>query len=258
MKRLIVLALLLSSQLSLAWGPEGHMIVAQIGQNNLTPQAKKAVQKLLGDQSMADVSTWADVIKGKPEWSHTKGWHFVDIPDGQNYGNIEHAHDGDAVTAITGMVAVLKDPKATSTDKGNALKFIIHFVGDIHQPLHVGRPEDRGGNSTQVTFEGRKTNLHALWDSILLTKSPMDYEQYATSLDRKPLFAAPYDLPEFSFTQVINECMGARKDIYNFHALVAGDAVLDKDYYQRNLNLMNTQLLQGGKRLASLINMILK
>ena len=258
MRWTLALFLFLSVHTAWAWGPQGHMIVAQVAENNLTPAAKKAVATILKGQTLAEVATWADVVKGGAQWSHTKGWHFVDIPDGENYATAEHAHDGDSVTAITQMIQVLKQRNATPVDKEIALKFLVHFVGDLHQPLHVGRPTDRGGNDTRVTFEGRSTNLHALWDTQLIMKTPMDYVQYANALEHRNFVAAPYDLPEFSFSQVIQECMGARASIYNFRAVNGGPVVLDAGYYNRNLALMNNQLLVGGQRLAFILNTIMR
>ena len=239
------------------WGPQGHMVVAQIAENNLTPTAKRNVQKLLKGPTLAEVSNWADFIKGDPQWAHTKPWHFVDIPDGEDYSTIEHSHDGDIVAAITEMVKVIKSRSAKPMEKENALKFIVHFVGDIHQPLHVGRPEDRGGNDVQIVFEGRKSNLHALWDSLMIMKNPMNHVQYAAYLENQTLLPAPYDIPEMAFSQIIHECMSAREDIYNFSPGTGTIEVRDV-YYKRNLERMNSQILKGGKRLAVLLNSLFK
>lgn len=256
MRWTLALFLILTTHTVWGWGTQGHMIVAQIAENNLTPAARKAVATILRGETLADVANWADFIKGDAQWSHTKGWHFVDIPDGHDYSNTEHAHDGDVVTATTEMIRILKNQRAAVPDREAALKFLVHFVGDVHQPLHVGRPEDRGGNNTRVVFEGRNTNLHALWDSILIMKSPMDYIQYANALEHKSFLAAPYDIPEISFSQIIQECMSARPTIYNFRATTQGPIVLDSGYYNRTLALMNSQLLLGGKRLALILNSI--
>ena len=257
MRWIAALLLTVSSLSAWGWGAQGHMIVGQVAQNNLSKKAQTAVDKVLRGFTLAEVANWADVIKGDARWAHTKPWHFVDIPDGEDYSTVEHSHEGDIVTAITDMVQVLKSRTSSATDKENALKFIVHFVGDMHQPLHVGRPEDRGGNSTRVVFEGRNTNLHALWDSILIAKTPMDYQDYADSLEPKRL-PAPYDIPEMAFSQVIDECMGARPDIYNFRGRTGNPIVIDLDYYNRNVELMNAQLLAGGKRLAKLLNTLYK
>ncbi len=252
MRSLLVFSLALFTHAAWGWGSQGHRIVAQVAENNLTAKAKQAVSQVLNGQTLADVANWADSIKADATWVHTKPWHFVDIPDGQDYSTAEHSHEGDIVTAITDMIAVIKNTRATAIEKENALKFIVHFVGDIHQPLHVGRPEDRGGNSTRVKFEGKSTNLHAVWDSAFIKKSPLSYEEYADSLEQKYFVLAPYDLPEISFSKIIQECMGARADIYNF----GSDNVLSNVYYKKNLAMMNSQLLMGGKRLAEILNKV--
>lgn len=252
------LALTLSHSV-FAWGPQGHMIVAQIAEEQLSPAAKSAVKKYLGDQTLADVANWADFVKNQPEYQNTKGWHFLDIPDGMTYDNIPHAQEGDVVTAITAQVNVLKDPKASAANKQVALKFLVHFVGDMHQPLHVGRPSDKGGNTIRVRFEGRDTNLHALWDSGMITKQNMDYLQYAHYLQTTSLLTASYDIPNFPFSQVISEDMSARGKIYNFKPVSSqGSVVLDGKYMGANLEEMNSRLLLGGERLAGLLNGLFK
>ena len=252
MRALLVLSLTIFTHAAWGWGSQGHKIVAQVAENNLTAKAKQAVSLVLNGQTLAEVANWADSIKADSSWAHTKPWHFVDIPDGHDYSTAEHSHEGDIVTAISEMIAVIKNTRATAVEKENALKFIVHFVGDIHQPLHVGRPEDRGGNSTRVKFEGKSTNLHAVWDSAFIKKSPLTYEEYADSLEQKFFVLAAYDLPEISFSKIIQECMVARTDIYNFGA----DNILSNAYYKKNLAMMNAQLLMGGKRLAEILNKV--
>lgn len=254
MKRITALFFLLSTTLAHAWGPQGHQIVAQIAEKSLTPKALSQVQFLLKGESMSDVSTWADEVKQGGEYANTKSWHFVDIPDGKDYTTTEHNHDGDVVTAITDMVRTLKDPKASTMDKTDALKFLIHFVGDIHQPLHVGRPDDRGGNNTFVMAGGRKTNLHAVWDTYLITRNPATVQQYADQLDHSKLFLASYDLTEFSFSQVISEDLAVRSGLYQ----LGPNGTITDQYYQKNVGLLNKQLLAGGKRLASILNQIFR
>jgi len=241
-----------------AWGPDGHKIVAQIAQDKLSPNALKAVSKVLPGQDLASVANWADSIKSSPEWVHTKPWHFVDIADGNDYETAEHAPDGDIIEAITESVTVLKSSTSSDVDKQNALKFIVHFVGDIHQPLHVGRPDDHGGNSIKVMFMGKSMNLHSLWDSGMISKQGMDYMKYARYLQGMSTFTAPYDLPEISFSQIIEEDMGSRKEIYNFRPISEGPIKLEDGYLKRNLSTMNERLLTGGKRLANLLNTIYK
>lgn len=241
-----------------AWGPDGHKIVAQIAQDKLSPNAVKAIAKIIPGQDLASVANWADSIKSKPEWVHTKSWHFVDIADHDDYETAEHAPDGDIITAITESVETLKSTSSSAEDKSNALKFIVHFVGDIHQPLHVGRPDDHGGNSIKVMFMGKSMNLHSLWDSGMINKQGMDYMQYARFLQGQSSFNAPYDLPEISFSQIVEEDMSSRKEIYNFKPIDAGPIKLEDGYLKRNLSTMNDRLLKGGERLSTMLNKIFK
>jgi hypothetical protein len=240
-----------------AWGPQGHMIVAQIAEDQLSASAKKSVATLLPGLSLSQVANWADTIKSNPVWAKTKPWHYVDIPDGETYESITHAPEGDVITAITQMVNVLKTPSSTLEEKQNALKFIVHFVGDIHQPLHVGRPSDHGGNSIKIQFEGwNNSNLHQLWDSLMITKQNMDYLQYAHYLETQSYFDPSYEIPEIPFRQIITEDMGARTQIYDFAQNGDSPVVLGEAYMNQNLKTMNGRLLLGGKRLAQLLNSI--
>ncbi len=243
-------------QNAMAWGTQGHKIVAKIAEDNLSSKAKIAISKLLPKQSLADASTWADEVRSDPNWKHTKSWHFVDIADGDNYETIPSNPEGDIITAITDMTRILKSPKSTTREKQDALKFLIHFVGDLHQPLHVGRPDDHGGNTVHLIFDGKRTNLHSLWDSGMIAKQGMDYQEYADHLQLKHAAAKSYDIPEIKFSQIINEGMSLRDQIYFFHSFDFEDIVLDENYMERNLSTMDSRLLIGGKRLASLLNKI--
>lgn len=260
MKKIIILyCLLFTSSQGFAWGPEGHRIVAQIAEDNLTQEAKNGVKKLLGDLSLAQVANWADTVKGQKEWSHTRPWHFVDIADSETYETAPHAPEGDSITAITQLVNELKNPKSTEITKQNALKFIVHFVGDLHQPLHVGRPTDRGGNDIKVIFEGKQKNLHSVWDSGMITHQQMSYLQYVNSLAVQSFLVPSYDISEISFSQIIAEAMGARMSIYNFKQTSPNSpAVLDEKYLKQNVPTVNERLIMGGKRLATLINSIFR
>lgn len=255
MKRILyLLSAVLMIQNVMAWGPIGHKIVAQIADDQLTHQAKKAVAKLIPGQSLADVSNWADSIKSKPEWVHTKSWHFVDIADDQTYETSSHNASGDVISSITDMVSVLESKTASEVTKQEALMFIVHLVGDIHQPLHVGRPEDRGGNDVKVIFEGRSMNLHSLWDSGMISKQKMDYLEYARYLQGHSLVGLMFENSYIPLELIIEEDMALRKQMYIFTGAKSGPIVLDQGYYARNFGTMNSRLLMGGKRLADLLN----
>ena len=152
----------------LAWGAKGHQIIAHIAAHDLTPTARAKVQDLLGGEAeaaMVTASTWADEIRGKrPD---TAPWHFVDIPIGSGGYNAgrDCPRDACVVAQIEHERAVLADRQLAAPVRAEALRFLIHFVGDIHQPLHASNNRDRGGNEVQVLIGGRRTNLHAVWDT---------------------------------------------------------------------------------------------
>jgi len=254
MKRIFFLLCTTLSTSVWAWGPVGHKIVAQIAEDDLTPAAHSAIAEILNGASLADVANWADSVKNSAQWQHTKSWHFVDIPDGERYDTIEHAEHGDAITAITDNVATLKNAKASADEREVALKFLVHFVGDLHQPLHAGRPTDTGGNSIKVVFMGKSMNLHSLWDSGMITTQNMDYMQYARYLSAQSFLNPDYDIPELEFSRVIAEDMSYRGQIYDFGRSPSNPVRLDQSYLSKNLATMNARLLNGGKRLAEILN----
>src|ERR1700759_5216533 len=142
----IVLVLFLAS-----WGFKGHQAVATIAENHLTPQAKAAVKDLLGAQSLSEVATWADEVRNEPAFKSTAGWHFVDLPLGLTFEEFSKEVRAQGEDNVYGAMqkarSILTHPKASKTQKIEALKFLVLFVGDAPQPMHVSRKEDKGGNT---------------------------------------------------------------------------------------------------------------
>lgn len=163
----------LAPSLALAWGADGHRLVAEESQQLLSPVARAEVDKLLAldpGSTLASISTWADETRAR----ETASWHYVNFPrDGNCAYEAPRDCPGGAcvVGAIERQAAVLAS-KAPDADRVIALKYVVHFVGDVHQPLHAGYADDKGGNAFQVQFDGRGTNLHALWDSGLIRTRP--------------------------------------------------------------------------------------
>jgi S1/P1 Nuclease len=257
MKRILyfLCPLLLTTQLW-AWGSKGHMIVAEIAQQRLTPAAQKSINELIPGLDLAAVANWPDTVRTQPEWVMSKPWHFVDLADGQRYEELPHSEEGNVITAITNMVEVLKSKTETVLKKQEAIKFLVHFMGDIHQPLHVGRPDDRGGNSIKVVYNGKNTNLHALWDSGMINTANLDYRQYAATLENQNPFNPPYDTREITFSQIIDENMSARQQIYDFVPANDAPIFIQESYVLRNKDLMNARMVVAGKRLAIVLNEI--
>lgn len=162
------------------WGPVAHRTIGVIAEANLSPMARGAVARWLRGESLADVANWADAVRATPEYAHTAGYHFEQVSDGQTYLDSLRAltpgqrQKGGLVAALMVAHLTLRDPRASPREQADALKFLVHFVGDIHQPLHTGRPEDRGGSRIQLDWFGRTSSLHRVWDSGLILEGHAD------------------------------------------------------------------------------------
>jgi len=171
----------------LAWGVDGHRAIGRIAEHHLNRKARKEIKKLLGSESLAMVSTWPDEIRPEPQYSYTAPWHYVNAPTGLNYEQFTASIAGmaapNAYNALLQQIQNLKDPARTREEKVFALKFIVHLVGDVHQPLHAGHAEDQGGNKIKVTLRGKESNLHSVWDSGIIEATRLTYSEMAEEYD---------------------------------------------------------------------------
>jgi hypothetical protein len=253
MKRIpaVLLVLLLSAPASaFAWGPIGHRIVGRIAQNHLAPEAARAIECLMGPESLARASTWPDEIRSDPAWKKAEPWHYIDIDDGETLETTARAPEGDVLEAMERFEKVLRDPQAGRQAKVEALRFLVHFVGDVHQPLHVGRRADQGGNLTQVTFFKEAVNLHTVWDSSLIENQKLSYTEYADFLDH-PTQEEVRTWQASTYRDWIQESFAARAQVYDL-----GDGKLSFPYVFKNTPLVERRLLQAGVRLAGLLDSI--
>ena len=270
-----------------AWGPTGHRVVAEIAQRHLTPVAQAKVTRLLGGRSLADVANWPDELRSDPRFDKYKPLHFATVPNGiASYRDAEKARCGDLVVAIdaftaflrTGSRAALFSVKAL-TDKSDgtapgacnpqetdpitpdtALRFLVHLMGDLHQPLHVGGL-DLGGNKVSVDWMDRwKTNLHSTWDDEMVDYERLSYTEYARFLDR----ASEADAARWLTGDTISyadEAVAMRSKLYMFPDDPATPSVVHKISYKyigAQRDRMREQLLKGGLRLAGVLNAIFK
>jgi hypothetical protein len=254
---------------SFAWGPEGHRVVADIAASRLTPAARLQVRDLLGNEDLASISVWADDVKGqRPE---TFGWHFVDIPPNtqgfsqsrdcyrpeEKYPSSLQDHHNCVVDRITMFKQVLADRNAPKQDRVEALKFVVHFVGDVHQPMHA-MGEARGGNDIHVVEFGSSQcgqhacNLHFAWDIGLIEHTGLGEAQYVSRLDqliaRQNLRREAVGTPE----EWANESFGLAKKAW----LNDGGSV-DEPYYKNEIGVVDRRLALAGIRLAALLNQAL-
>jgi len=265
-----LLLLLISISIpSLAWGPEGHRIVGDIAQERLTPMARLHVKELLGNDDLAAVAVWADDIKAEHPESY--GWHFVDIPEDasgfseprdcfrpdEKHPSTLEDHHNCVVDRITMFKQVLADRNSPRQDRIEALKFLVHFVGDVHQPMHA-MGEARGGNDIHVVEFGSSQcgkypcNLHFAWDIGLIEHTGLSEKQYVSRIDE--LIAS---------RRLTIQADGTPSEWANESFLLAKKAWLrdggpvDESYYENEIGIVNRRLALAGIRLASLLNQAL-
>jgi len=178
---LLVAALAASAPPSFGWGEEGHRLVVRIAETLMTPNARAQVQAtLMPGEMLEDLGSWADQVR--PSRPETFNWHFIDIPlDSTGLDMQRDCPKGDCIIAkIADFRTGWLDSAATPAARREALLFLVHFVGDLHQPLHCENNNDKGGNEVPVSFLGASTNLHALWDTGLLRAMPGEDRLFQT------------------------------------------------------------------------------
>ena len=236
---------------SLAWGPTGHRATGRIAERHLTPQAARAVAELIGPETLAYDATWADDIRSEPDWAKADSWHWVTVPDGQTYESSTKNPAGDILEAIPRFEKTLADRTAPRADRVQALKWLAHLLGDLHQPLHVGRGDDRGGNETVVLWFGEPSNLHSVWDSKLIENSALSFSELADSLDH-PTADQVRDWQRGGPLDWAAESQQLRAKVYDI-----GDRRLSFKYLHDAWPIARQRLLQGGIRLAGELNRLL-
>lgn len=266
----VLIGLLIFTQVQ-AFGKTGHRVIGQIAQNHLTPQTILQIKKILGDDSLAEVSNWADFMRSDPHpfWNKYSSWHYVNIPAGKNYNNSKKISTGNIYQAINAFVNILKNKPLednpikeglafyfgdlnASKNKAKlqvfALKFLVHLIGDLHQPLHTGHYKDYGGNKIKVKWFGQNTNLHSVWDSKIIDSSQLSYTELVAFLDSsdKKQIAVIQDTKIIDW---LNESLKLREIAYD-----AGNKDLKYQYYYKHYPLLQQQMLKGGFRLANTLN----
>jgi hypothetical protein len=239
------------------WGLNGHRIVATIAERHLVPTAQERIQGLLGQASLAQISNWADWYRSTPEGGRTAPWHYVNIAEGEAYRETEFEVPRDLVQALQFNERVLADPARTADERAMALRFLVHFVADAHQPLHAGLASDRGGNLVSVTWFGTPTNLHSVWDSQLLEHQALAYSEYVEFLDHATT-AETREWRASGYVEWIEESRAVREEMYERLRVADGHVPdLGWDFVNEMTPIMEQRLLQAGIRLAGVLNRVL-
>lgn len=252
-KILIILFSLSLSFNALAWGQTGHRVTGAIAEHYLTPSAQAAIDDILPDEDLAEAATYPDEMRSspKPFWQNTAGpFHYVTIPVGKRYADVAAPLEGDAITALKRFRQDLKDPLSSLATKQLALRFIVHIIGDLHQPLHAGNGIDKGGNEVKVKFFWQDSNLHRVWDSGMIDQRQLSYTEWTKRLKRK---INQQDISQWTSIDPhlwISESSAIRERIY------PQSQELSWDYLFSNLPIATRRLQMGGVRIAAYLNEI--
>lgn len=254
LKTFFVAAVSLISVSAFCWGLTGHRVVGEIAQQHLSKKAKAELRKLIGKETLAWWANWPDFIKSDSNWRHANPWHYVDLPGhlpkDKFIEELKKLPGKNLYTQIQEMQAQLKNKSLPDEQRRIALRFLIHFIGDLHQPLHVGRDEDQGGNKIVVYWFDKKTNLHSVWDSYFIDDQQYSYTEYAKLLN-------------IADEATVKAWQSSSLEDWFYESHVAADSIYDatpnesKLSYRYNYqfqHLLNEQLLKGGVRLAAVIN----
>ena len=242
-----------------AWGVTGHRVVGQIAETYLTKNAKAAIDKILGHESLAMAANWGDFIKSDTTYKYLSPWHYLDLDSGLTHDALVRQLASDTAAnvynRINFLVAELKKPDLQAAQKQMYLRLLIHLVGDIHQPMHTGRTADQGGNKIKLLWFNTPTNLHQVWDERLIDFQQLSYTEYANAInfstaeERRTLQKEP-------MAEWVWKSYNLAQQIY---ADVTGpDQKLDYKYNFKYQQILNLQLLEGGIHLAGILNDIFK
>jgi hypothetical protein len=235
----------------IGWGTTGHRTIGLIAESHLTSKAKKKITQLLDGSSIAYASNWMDDIRSDPAYNHTHDWHWVTIPDGKTYAEAEKNPNGDIIQTLTRLIAELKSHSLDTQTESAHVKMLIHLVGDIHQPLHVGNENDQGGNEVKVKWFGQNTNLHSVWDSRIIDSKKFSYSELAKELDK----VTPTEISRLQSATVLDWAMESaelRPLIYD----LPENGSLGYEYMYRKWYIVERRLVEAGVRLAGVLNEI--
>jgi hypothetical protein len=264
------------------WGANGHRTIALIAQRYINDEAAAEIANLLDGRSLASVSDWADIIRSEERWDCASPFHYATIPPGASYLDSGVPPEGDVLGAIVYYEGLLSNRAAPTEQRAIALKFLVHFVGDVHQPLHVGLGCDRGGNDVEVEWMGETANLHSVWDNKIYDSWRLSYSEFADFIDtvdtteiEKIQRATPVDWLNESqdFHHEVYRCSVSRDrcpclcgDCDNGYSIfggctsrpcmlsVSGPIRLSWAYRYRARPIVERQLLKAGLRLAAVLN----
>jgi hypothetical protein len=248
---LLIAALLLANINAWSWGQNGHRAVGHIAEKFLKRKAKKKLCRILENQSLSYVSVWMDDIKSDRNYDYAYTWHFVTVPDGETYDVAEKADEGDIIMTIERLISELEAGGLSAKQEQEHVKMLVHLIGDIHQPLHVGTGEDKGGNDVKVTWFNENSNLHRVWDSDMIESKQLSFTELAHSV----LITTKEQVRDWQDDSVRDwaiESIALREDVYD----IPENKRLGYRYMYENWPHVERRIFQAGVRLATILNNI--
>lgn len=246
MKTLMSMVILMMSTNIWAWGPTGHRVVGEVAEKYLKNKVLKKVTKILDGESLARVSNWPDKIKSDPDqYSYTFSWHYTSWPTGQDHYD-PHTASGSLLTSLQKQIDILRKRDSTKDEKAFAIKFIVHLMGDLHQPLHVGNGHDHGGNSCRVLFHKEEVNLHKLWDESMIDFTRLSFTELTRFVDVR-VKGDISKLQSGTLLHWMTESRDLRDSVYPSDVTLSSKAKNSlPSYCDRDLNLPAEQLPKLG------------
>jgi len=239
-----------------AWGENGHRIVAMIAEQNIDPATATQIHLILGEGvSLSDVANYADAVRD--QFPKTYNYHFIDIPKNKN--DYKPSRDckmnpqkGDCVlAALPRYRDTILSSSSTPSQKAFALKFIIHLVGDMHQPLHCSDNNDIGGNAVKVTWFGDQSTLHKVWDTRIIGRAQLSDKDFVQGLIDG---STPQEMNAMRDGKMIEWALESHQLARDFAYAIPTNHKLSANYYQRNWPIVDKQLLRAGMRLARVLD----
>lgn len=249
---LLLFAIALSAS---AYDAMGHRIVADIAYNNLTPLAKAQLDKVLGKKGIVYEATWADEVRSDKKYDYSNKWHYQNLADSLSTADLKKLLDNPTAEGehLFNAIGVMQTRLKKDKNDAEALKFLVHFVGDLHQPMHLGRANDLGGNKVEYNWFGRKSNLHATWDGSIIEMQKMSYSEYSQYLQDK-FEPRKENIKKQTVLNSVEAAYKVRSEIYAYDYSDTNNY----HYVYRFGDQLDEMLYRGGIQLANILNAIYK
>lgn len=248
---LLLFCLLFRPQSAFSWGQKGHDVVCAVAEQHLSNKARKHIDRILDGKSIVYWANWMDNASHQSEYAYTKTWHYKNVEAGESFEDATVNENGDVLVAVQEQIEKLRSGSLSKEEQALSLKMLVHLMGDLHCPLHIGHKSDLGGNKWQVQYFGKGSNLHSVWDSALVESAhKWTYSEWVEQIDRagrKQRESVVAGTPADWARETYNLC----------EAVYEGAPVgskLSYDYVSEWAPTVEDQFLKGGLRLAKVLN----